>query len=221
MSFRTATRDLPILTAAEQRILLKKTGELKGAEREHMIYSLGLGSALREHEIVALNVGDVVHAGKIRAKIYLTVYKGMNKKPRTAKAAAPPRKPVTQRIHLPRSARRKLEYFLKWKKKNGEDLSPSAPLFTASQAGFGSAAGDRLSTRTIRFHFRRWQERCGFEQPYGFHALRHTALSNLYRVTKDIKAVQSQARHANIDTTQIYTHLTDDELADAVKDLPC
>jgi integrase/recombinase XerC len=221
MSFRSATRDLPILTPREQQILLKKTGELRGAEREHMIYSLGLGSALREHEIVALNVGDVLHGGAIRSKIYLTIFKGMNKKTKRPKAAAAPRKPVTQRVHLPRSAQRKLAYYLKWKKKQGESLRPDAPLFATSQAGFGAVAGDRLSTRTIRFHFRRWQQRCGFETFYGFHALRHTALSNLYRATKNIEAVRKQARHTNIDTTQIYTHLTEDELAEAVKGLPC
>lgn len=220
MSFRSATRTPTILTAAEQRKLLTVTGERRGAEREHMLYSLALGTALRAHELVGLNVGDVVHAGESRTQIHLTIFKGMNAQRKRAKAAAAPRRPPKQVVFLPRNTRRKLAYYLKWKTKAGESVKADAPLFCTSQAGFGATRGDRLSRRSIRFHFRRWQERCGFETLHGFHVLRHTALSNLYRATKDLLVVKAQARHANVSSTEIYTHV-DDDVRRAVEGLEC
>lgn len=221
MSFHRATAELPTLTPAEQKTLLKTTGELRGAEREHMIYSLALGTALREHELVALNVGDVVRAGVVKSKIYLTVYKGSRMKPKRAKVSSPRPKPIRRLVHVPKSARRKLAYYLKWKLRHKESVSAAAPLFAVSKRSARAELGGRLATRTLRHHFRRWQIRCGFERPHGFHVLRHTSLSNLYRRTKDLRAVQLQARHASIDTTEIYTHLTEDEIAAAVEGMPC
>jgi integrase/recombinase XerC len=217
MNFFQITRNVPTLTAAEQKLLLKKTGERRGAEREFMMYSLALGTALREHEIVALNIRDVMHAGAVRAKIQLTIFKDHV---RASKRKVSPNRRIKQQVHLPKATRRKLAYYLKWKKKQGESLRPDAPLFVTSQAGFGAVAGERLSTRTIRHHFHKWQKICNFEHVYGFHVLRHTSLSNLYRETKDIMVVKAQARHGNVSTTQIYTHV-DDDLAKAVEDLPC
>jgi integrase/recombinase XerC len=218
MSFRSETTDAPTLTEAEQRLLLKKTGETRGAEREHMIYSMALGTGLREHELVALRVRDVVQDGQIRSRIHLTIFKGSGKeRPIFGNGKKPPR----QVVHLPKSVRRKLAYYLKWKKRAGEGLGADAWLFVVAKASARSESGEGLSPRTLRHHFRRWQILLRFAEPYGFHALRHTALSNLYRATKDLRAVQKQARHANINTTEIYTHLTGDEIARAVENLPC
>ena len=47
------------LTEVEQRRLLKATGEHKAGFRDHVLFSLALGTGLREHELLALDVGDV------------------------------------------------------------------------------------------------------------------------------------------------------------------
>ena len=228
MSFRSATADLPMLSSKEVKLLLKATGETKGAEREHMMYSAALGTGLRESELVALNVGDVLFEGKLRSKILLTVYKGSSiRVERPLARGRPPRVPkrnkrhVRQVVHLPKRLRLKLVWFLKWKKDNGQSLKPSAPLFVTTKDSGSSFAGDRMSTRLVRHHFRVWQTRCKFEELRGFHSLRHTALSQIYRRTKDIRAVQKAARHANLNTTEIYTHLTEEELANALEGLEC
>ncbi len=44
----------------------------------------------------------------------------------------------------------------------------------------------------------------GIEKIITFHSLRHTALTRLYKKTKDIRLVQEVAGHANISTTMIY-----------------
>jgi len=50
------------------------------------------------------------------------------------------------------------------------------------------------------------------ERPYNFHALRHTAITNVYRATKDLFLTQRFARHANPITTVAYTHVSDEEM---------
>ena len=47
---------------------------------------------------------------------------------------------------------------------------------------------------------------------YGFHALRHTAVTNVYRATRDLFLAQRFARHASPLTTTVYTHPSDQEL---------
>ena len=84
-----------------------------------------------------------------------------------------------------------------------------APLFASSQRR-------RISTRRMQFIFAEWQARAGFERVYTFHHLRHTAITNVYRATKDLFLAQRFARHANPITTVIYTHPSDEELYEAI-----
>ena len=48
------------LTVDEQTALLRVTGEHKDGFRDHVLFSVALGTALREHEIAALTVGDIL-----------------------------------------------------------------------------------------------------------------------------------------------------------------
>ncbi len=52
------------------------------------------------------------------------------------------------------------------------------------------------------------------------HKLRHTFASILYRETKDIKVLQDLLGHANISTTQIYTHTDTEQRKAAVDEFP-
>jgi len=60
--------------------------------------------------------------------------------------------------------------------------------------------------------FRKLQPAAGFETLYPFHALRHTAITSVYRATKDLYLTQRFARRASPLTTTAYTHPTDEEL---------
>ena len=66
-----------------------------------------------------------------------------------------------------------------------------------------------------------WQRQVGFDRHYGFHQLRHSAVTNVYRSSKNLFLAQRFARHASPLTTVIYTHPADEELAEGVRDLPC
>jgi site-specific recombinase XerC len=191
------------LTEAEQRALLKVTGQHVEGFRDHVIYSLALGAGLREHEILALDVGDVFDdAGRAKRRLVLRVFK------RSAKEPAP------QEVLLPDAVRAKLDKLLATRKRAGETITPATPVFV-------SRLGRRLSARQLRHAFAVWQQRAGFERRVSFHATRHTACSGVYRASKDLRLTQKFARHKSVVTTSIYTHPTDDELLRAVQGLIC
>lgn len=200
-----ARRGLPpkTLTEAEQVALLAITGQHAKGYRDHMIFSVALGTGLRESEIAALNVGDIINRnGRCRRRVELRVFK------RCTDAS------VEQEVRLNSALRHKLNRYLEWKNGRGESLESSAPLFV-------SRKGNRISTRRLRAMFREWQQKAGFERLYHFHCLRHTACTNLYRQERCIKSVQRFARHTNITTTSIYTQPSDEDLFRAVEGLPC
>ena len=191
------------LTEGEQRALLKTTGEHARGFRDHVIFSVALGTALREHEILALNVGDVFGAdGKPRRRVQLRVFKRSNDDE------------AMQEVVLPDNLRAKLDKFRGWKKRRCEGLDADAPLFV-------SRNGNRLSARQLRHLFHQWQERAGFERRLSFHAVRHTALTTVYRKSRDIRLTQRVARHKSISSTIRYAGPSDEDVLRAVRDLPC
>jgi len=202
-SYATVPRPPRTLTEVEQAALLRAAGEHRDGFRDHVLLALALGTGLREHEIAALDVGDVLHEdGRVRRRIALRVFK------RSSPDPAP------QEVFLPDALWYKLGKLVTWKRGRGESLAPDAPLFV-------SRRGRRIATRTLRHLFRVWQDRAGFDRWFSFHALRHTALTNLYRRTRDIRLVQRLARHRDINTSTIYAGPSDDDVLRAVRELPC
>ncbi len=196
------------LTKEDQDRLLRTTGEHKSGFRDHVIYSLALGTGLREFEIAALNMGDVfADDEKPKSMIVLRVFKGYTR----SDGKAPK---VPQEVHLPDSLKYKLKTFWRWKKREGESLDPDAPLFLSSRK-------QRISLRALHHQFSVWQKRSRFERHFKFHALRHTCAYNLHRATKDIRIVQRQMRHSDINTTTIYVVPSDEDMSQAVSQLQC
>jgi len=79
----------------------------------------------------------------------------------------------------------------------------------------------RPSPRAAQWRFGWWQERAGFDRGYGFHALRHSAVTNVYRASRDLFLAQRFARHVSPLTTVIYTHPSDEEMYRKLRGLPC
>ncbi len=79
----------------------------------------------------------------------------------------------------------------------------------------------RLSKRRVQFLWRVWQERAGFDRVYPFHAIRHSAVTNVYRRTRDLFLAQRFARHVSPLTTTVYTHPSDEELHLRLRGLNC
>src|SRR5436190_20234602 len=142
----------PTLTRSEQRAILQATA---GNPRDHLIYSLALGTGLRLAEIVGLNVGDVyTPEGRPRNRVRL--------RPQIAKGGR------VGDVFLPDALLAKFRRFLRHKATKREGLQPEDPLFC-------SQSRTRISPRRVQFAFRTWQAKAGFDRLYPFHSLRHYA----------------------------------------------
>jgi integrase/recombinase XerC len=84
----------------------------------------------------------------------------------------------------------------------------------AEQAAvFVARNGKRLGARAMQSRLRIWAVRQGMEVPVHPHMLRHSFASHVLESSGDLRAVQELLGHANISTTQIYTHLDFQHLA--------
>jgi len=81
------------------------------------------------------------------------------------------------------------------------------------QALFVSQRGKRISTRSVQLRLNFWRKKQGLEQHIHPHKLRHSFASHLLESSGDLRAVQELLGHADISTTQIYTHLDFQHLA--------
>lgn len=84
---------------------------------------------------------------------------------------------------------------------------------------FPTRHGGQLSTRYLRAMVKRVAREAEVAEweRVSPHTLRHTFATHLYRKTKDLRLVQKALGHASVQTTQVYTHLVDDELEAALR----
>ena len=78
---------------------------------------------------------------------------------------------------------------------------------------FISERGARISARNVQARVRAWCRRFGISGRVHPHTLRHSFASHLLESSQDLRAVQELLGHADISTTQIYTHLDFQHLA--------
>jgi integrase/recombinase XerC len=78
---------------------------------------------------------------------------------------------------------------------------------------FVSVRGGRLSPRSVQARLKHWGRVQGVQQGIYPHLLRHSFASHVLESSGDLRAVQELLGHANISTTQIYTHLDFQHLA--------
>jgi integrase/recombinase XerC len=96
---------------------------------------------------------------------------------------------------------------LEWRKNRGAFASFEQPCVFVSQRG------TPISPRTIQSRIRYWAKRQGIPQNIYPHLLRHSFASHMLESSGDLRAVQELLGHADISTTQIYTHLDFQHLA--------
>ena len=191
--------DPPKTLSAEEQARLLEVVARQGSRRDLALLTLALGTGLRLSELVGLNVGDVTtKSGEVAWKVHLP--KGITKGRRGGVA------------FLPEKVRSVLADHLASKRVIGLSMAQKAPLFQSSQTR-------RLSLRRVQVIFVHWQRVAGFGRPYHFHALRHTAITSVYRATKDLFLTQRFARHANPITTVAYTHPSDEELYSGIREI--
>jgi integrase/recombinase XerC len=154
--------------------------------RDAAIVELFYSSGLRLAELVGLDLGDV-DLGDAMVEV-------------TGKGAK------TRRVPVGRLA---LEALRRWLGVRGELAA------AGERALFVSERGGRLHPRTVQVRLRRMALERGAARNVHPHLLRHSFASHLLESSGDLRAVQELLGHANISTTQIYTHLDFQHLAQA------
>ncbi|RUO32334.1 tyrosine recombinase XerC [Aliidiomarina soli] len=84
---------------------------------------------------------------------------------------------------------------------------------TEPEALFLSQRGRRLSVRSVQLRLKQWALRRGISDNLHPHKLRHSFASHMLESSGDLRAVQELLGHANLSTTQVYTHLDFQHLA--------
>lgn len=180
------------LSHSEKRELLK---EIKGRAapadfRDRVMVELMLGTGIRISELAGLDIDDVDLLSK-----HLRIRAKGN---------------VPQVKFLKTDLRALLKRYLDHRKK----MAPGSVT-----ALFLSNRGSRLSVRQIFNRIGHWIDKAGVEKGLTPHGLRHTFATHLYSATGDLLVVQRALGHRDISTTQIYTHLIDDQLESALERL--
>ena len=89
------------------------------------------------------------------------------------------------------------------------------PLFNPKDdALFVSQLGSRLTHRSIQKRMENWGIRQGLNSHLNPHKLRHSFATHMLEASSDLRAVQELLGHSNLSTTQIYTHLNFQHLAE-------
>ena len=91
----------------------------------------------------------------------------------------------------------------------------AAPLFVNISAR--SSANARLTPRSIERIVKHYATVAGISKKVTPHVLRHSFATDLLSNGADIRSVQMMLGHANIATTQVYTHVTDKQLREVHK----
>ena len=172
------------LDADRMARLLDIPGEGAIVDRDRAILELLYSSGLRLAELTDLNIGD------IDARDATVQVTGKGNKDRIV--------PV---------GRKALEALARWHKTRPEMAAPDeAALFVSNR-------GQRLSQRSVQARVTHWAKRQGIDSKVYPHLFRHSFATHLLESSHDLRGVQELLGHSNISTTQVYTHLDFQHLA--------
>jgi len=172
------------LDADRMARLLDIPGDGPIVDRDRAILELLYSSGLRLAELVDLNVGDVDMRD---ATVRVT---GKGNKDRI--------------IPVGRHAREALR---QWEITRGDLADVEEP------ALFVSNRGTRISPRSVQARVKHWAKRQGIDANVYPHLFRHSFATHVLESSHDLRGVQELLGHANISTTQVYTHLDFQHLA--------
>jgi len=180
------TKKLPEVLTVKQvgRLLDQPMGAGKYEIRDRAIIELLYSCGLRVSELVSLDIEDIdLRNGYIRCF-------GKGSKERVVPLGSHASEALT-------------EYINKSRPQLAGEYRPSALFLNKN--------GTRLTRQSCWKIVKKYAEKAGIKEIYP-HFLRHSFASHLLANGADLRAVQELLGHANIATTQIYTHVTKDKL---------
>jgi len=182
---------LPRYLNVDESIQLLESVEGKNKVRDYAILVLFLNCGLRLSELVGINLSD------IRGDTLTVMGKG--KKERT--------------IYLNQACLEAIDAYRRIRPVEG---------VKDKDALFLSERKQRISPKTVQYLVKKYIAAAGLDtRKYSTHKLRHTAATLMYKHGNvDIRALQSILGHESIATTEIYTHLDDEQLRRAAESNP-
>jgi len=189
-------RKIPtVLTKGEQNLLLDQCNlRYPTGHRNYTILRLMLDTGLRLSELTNLKWSHVdLMTGQVEVK------EGKGAKDRNLWARSESLKSLEE-----------------WKKRQAEELQKRNIEKRATYV-FTTLKGSKLKNRYVREMVYRLTDKAGIDKKVSPHTLRHTFATDAYRKSKNLRAVQKALGHSDISTTQIYTHIVDDELENIMK----
>ncbi len=184
-----------ILLDGEINVLLVEAR--KSSERDYMMIFLALNTGLRNSELLGLLIEDV--------RPYEIITPLLDVRPGIAKNS------IARSIPLRQTVQDELVLFLKTDHFTSDPPAPNEPLFQSSRGVRPLCPRD--FQRIVRTHALNSLGRCIHP-----HALRHTFATKLLAVS-NIRIVQQLLGHKNLQSTQIYTHPSSNDMAEAVNKL--
>lgn len=183
---------LPKYLTLEECLKLLKNIDGKNKERDYCIFVFFLNCGLRLSELVNLNYNDIRdnHTMKVTGK---------GNKERT--------------IYLNDACMEAYAHYMAVRPVDGIPASDRTALFLSNR-------NKRISPKTVQHIVYTYLEKCGLEG-YSVHKLRHTAATLMYQHGNvDVLVLKDILGHENLGTTEIYTHLVDEQLKQASESNP-
>ena len=167
----------------------------RNKERDFAIITLFLNCGMRLSELVGINLKDISFNDEKLNVI------GKGNKERT--------------IYLNKACLNAIDSYLKVRPKDGVK-------FDSRDALFLSERKERISNRTVQYIVKQELQKSGLDiNKYSVHKLRHTAATLMYKYGNvDIRALQELLGHESISTTEIYTHVDNTQIRNAVESNP-
>ena len=186
------TKQLPKHFSLEDSIRLLNAVDGKNYERDFCILTLFLNCGMRLAELVGINISDI-QGDK------LTVI-GKGGKERT--------------IYLNDACISAINAYMPVREKINVSAADKKALFVSSR-------GNRISRRTVQNMVENNVKKIGLDpRKYTTHKLRHTAATLMHQSGVDIRVLQEVLGHKQLSTTEIYTHVSNSSLREAVNSNP-
>lgn len=171
-------------------------GTHDNSERNFAIITILLNCGIRLAELVSINISDIDFENEKLNVI------GKGNKERT--------------IYLNKACIKAINSYLAVRPRDGVKFNSRDALFLSEQK-------QRISRRTVQYIVKEELKLAGIEKAdnYSVHKLRHTAATLMYKYGNvDIRALQELLGHESISTTQIYTHVDNEQIRSAVENNP-